>query len=106
MNGKLLQVARLRQSAISANSAESRLGDTRPVGLYHPAGDSSSGAMDMAGNVAEWTMTKSAAPGDSFVVKGGSFMDDAQALRVSASMDVPLYTHANWLGFRCVREEP
>ena len=36
------------------NSAKSDIGETTPVGLYSPQGDSTYGCSDMAGNVWEW----------------------------------------------------
>ena len=41
----------------SANTAEARLEQTSPVGLF-PAGASPCGALDMAGNVWEWTSSR------------------------------------------------
>jgi formylglycine-generating enzyme required for sulfatase activity len=89
-----------------ANGAAGMAGETRPVGQYHPSGDSSSGAMDMAGNVAEWTLTPGTELADAYIVKGGSYLDNANALRVAAKVEMPQYTRATWLGFRCVRQTP
>ncbi|MFZ5858151.1 MAG: formylglycine-generating enzyme family protein [Chloroflexota bacterium] len=38
----------------NCNSAEGHKGDTTPIGLYSPRGDSPCGCADMAGNVWEW----------------------------------------------------
>ena len=41
-----------------ANTVESGIGDTTPVGKYSPNGDSPYGVADMVGNVWEWTSTE------------------------------------------------
>lgn len=85
------------------NSALSTAQDTLPTGTYSPLGDSPSGAVDMAGNVAEWTATptNSEETPDAFVVKGGSFLSSAEELILSAQQTVDAETVAPWLGFRC-----
>ncbi len=93
-----------------ANSAATDIGDTQEAGSYRPSGDSSVGASDMAGNVAEWTGTNvGAADGsgadsgeDRFLVKGGSFRDAPAALAVDFSTPLAASVAAPWLGFRCV----
>jgi len=85
------------------NSLSSGVRDTQPVGLYHPAGDSSFGAWDMAGNVAEWTETSPDGMADHALVKGGSYRDEAEGLQVSAYETVPHAGAAPWLGFRCAK---
>lgn len=88
-----------------ANSSLTGLGDTQEVGSYRPAGDSSLGASDMAGNVAEWTATNvgpdQSGSGDRFLVKGGSYHDPAEALAVSSAVPLPASFSAPWLGIRC-----
>ncbi len=84
-----------------ANSALTEPYDTQPTGHYHPFGDSPMGANDMAGNVAEWTATVAADEPGAQVVKGGSFRDGADGLRVGAVQNAPASTAAPWLGFRC-----
>ena len=85
-----------------ANSVETNLGRTQPVGSYRPAGDSPAGASDMGGNVAEWTATTIDESDTTYVVKGGSFRDGANELRADAANHLPGSTRAEWLGFRCV----
>ncbi len=70
-----------------------------PVGNFSPGGDSRFGAADMAGNVAEWTATL-LEPGI-FVVRGGSYRDNALGLRTDSWQAVPAETSEPWLGFRC-----
>ncbi len=70
-----------------------------PVGGFSPSGDSRFGAADMAGNVAEWTATL-LEPGI-FVVRGGSYQDDALGLRTDSWQAIPAENSAPWLGFRC-----
>lgn len=84
-----------------ANSAASEPDDTQPAGFYHPFGDSSLGAADMAGNVAEWTGTAAPNDGGAHLVKGGSFRDDADALRTDAAQFTADVSAEAWLGFRC-----
>ncbi len=83
-----------------ANTQATGLLDTKPVGAYHPNGDSGFGVMDMAGNVAEWTATKGLSDG-AYVVKGGSFQDKAEAATVEAQQEMQRNSGAPWLGFRC-----
>lgn len=89
-----------------ANVAEAQVGDTQPVGAYHPAGDSPSGLADMAGNVAEWTASPAPDNPDSYVIKGGSFQDGANGVQVNASASAPPEYAAPWLGFRCAVDLP
>jgi formylglycine-generating enzyme required for sulfatase activity len=93
-----------------ANSHLTGIGDTQVVGSYQPIGDSPFKASDMAGNVAEWTAANvgkdpnaddSADAPDRFLVKGGSYRDGADALKVAAAEMVMATTSAPWLGFRC-----
>ncbi len=85
---------------VNGGSAENR--DTLAVGSFHPVGNSSFGLRDMAGNVAEWTASRSAELFDGFVVKGGSYRDSADLLRVDVQENLVRTTAAPWLGFRCV----
>ncbi|HXF61085.1 MAG TPA: SUMF1/EgtB/PvdO family nonheme iron enzyme, partial [Caldilineaceae bacterium] len=90
-----------------ANSAESGLGDTTPIGSFRPAGDSPSGLSDAAGNVAEWTSTWVRTPeAAGYVIKGGDFASGAAELEVTAQRIRPADFAANWLGFRCARTLP
>ncbi len=90
------------------NGASMFVTDTRAVGTFHPVGDSSFGARDMAGNVAEWTASPPLDPGgeiaDGFVVKGGSYGDSAELLRLDVQQNLARTTQAPWLGFRCAND--
>ena len=62
-----------------ANTRESGLGATAPVGAF-PGGSTSEGLADLVGNVREWTNTWSA---DGRVLRGGSYADAADEARPS-----------------------
>ncbi|MCB0061393.1 MAG: SUMF1/EgtB/PvdO family nonheme iron enzyme [Caldilineaceae bacterium] len=87
------------------NGGGAEIGDTQSSGTYHPAGSTSSGLMDMAGNVAEWTSMPAASMVDGFVVKGGSYQDDPTQLRNDALVELQRESSLPWLGFRCVADE-
>ena len=84
-----------------ANSAANEPPDTQPVGFYHPFGSSSLGAADMAGNVAEWTATTAPDDASRYLVKGGSYRGEPDALRTDAAWTLPAANAEQWLGFRC-----
>jgi formylglycine-generating enzyme required for sulfatase activity len=76
-----------------------------PVGAF-PNGRSALDVMDMAGNVWEWTVTKSPAKEgrELRILKGGSFMTRADACRAANRLaDDPEVAHHD-VGFRCVRD--
>jgi serine/threonine-protein kinase len=97
------------------NASESGLKRPRPVGSY-PAGASPYGALDMAGNVAEWTQSLKKPypydPGDGRndpsaagerVIRGGSWENSAESARTFARAGFPAdFVHPT-VGFRCVR---
>ena len=73
------------------------IGGPSPVGL-HPAGAAQCGALDMAGNVYEWTS------GD--CVRGGSYLSGPNELRCSARLPVHPAARDPYIGFRVVAVEP
>jgi hypothetical protein len=75
--------------------------DTAQVGSRSPVGDSPLGASDMAGNVAEWTDTAAEGGEAAALVKGGSYLDGARGLEITATQGVDKSAAFPWLGFRC-----
>jgi len=74
-----------------------------PVASYE-AGKSPYGLYNMAGNVAEWTSSDFDQEGK--VVRGGSWLSDALALRVTRRRGVIPWYRLNAIGFRCVQTAP
>jgi formylglycine-generating enzyme required for sulfatase activity len=86
------------------NSAATGAADTMQVGSFRPAGDSPLGASDMAGNIAEWTSDVTAGDLPMNLIKGGSFVDQADSLRTNAADTHSPRASAAWLGVRCVAD--
>jgi formylglycine-generating enzyme required for sulfatase activity len=100
------------------NTREGKKGDIAPVGTYS-AGISPYGALDMSGNIWEWTSTIfqaypwTARDGREYVgspekrvLRGGSWDNYARAARVACRVPrVPDYTKYNY-GFRLARSVP
>ena len=84
-----------------ANTRESGRGDTEAVGR-NPEAASPHGALDMAGNVLEWTASVGA--DDLVIVKGGGWQGDAVAARCAARSLRPRSLRDVTIGFRCVLE--
>ncbi len=73
------------------------IGGPSPAGL-HPAGASPAGALDLAGNVFEWTADGTA--------RGGSYLSGPADLLCSARMPVHPAARDTYVGFRVVAVEP
>jgi formylglycine-generating enzyme required for sulfatase activity len=73
------------------------IGGPSPVGL-HPSGAAPCGALDMAGNVFEWTADGAA--------RGGSYLSGPDELRCSARFPVHPAARDPYVGFRVVAVEP
>ena len=72
------------------------IGGPSPVGL-HPAGAAPCGAVDMAGNVFEWTADGA--------VRGGSYLSEPDDLRCSARLPMHPAARDPYIGFRVVAVE-
>ncbi len=99
------------------NTAESKLGDTTPVGQYSPQGDSPYGCADLIGNVWEWCADwfdpdeydyrkghvvkdpKGPAEGQFRVLRGGSFILDRTSARCAVRFRMNPYYWFDF-GFR------
>ncbi|MEI7645832.1 MAG: SUMF1/EgtB/PvdO family nonheme iron enzyme [Chloroflexales bacterium] len=99
-----------------ANSSEAGIGKTTPVGQY-PSGASPYGALDMAGNVWEWTRSEYRPypynPTDGredlheltkklFTLRGGSYYNERTYVRCGARAWFNLYGGNDFVGFRVV----
>lgn len=73
------------------------IGGPSQVGL-HPAGAASCGALDLAGNVWEWTADGAA--------RGGSYLSDAGELRCTARLPLHPAARDPYIGFRVVAVVP
>ena len=73
------------------------IGGPSPAGL-HPAGAAPCGALDLAGNVYEWTADGA--------VRGGSYLSGPDELRCSARLPVHPAARDPYIGFRVVAVEP
>jgi formylglycine-generating enzyme required for sulfatase activity len=73
------------------------IGNPSPAGL-HPSGAAPCGALDLAGNVYEWT-----ADGG---VRGGSYLSGPDELRCSARLPMHPGARDHYVGFRVVAVEP
>ena len=73
------------------------IGAPEPVGS-RPAGAAASGALDLAGNVAEWTA--GSYDGSRRSVRGGSYLDGADGIRCSARRPLRGEARDPYVGFR------
>ncbi|MFN7937304.1 MAG: SUMF1/EgtB/PvdO family nonheme iron enzyme [Bryobacteraceae bacterium] len=82
-----------------ANYSDSGIGEPTPVGLY-PSGASAEGVLDLIGNVLEWTSTEYKKGNGTYVLRGGSFLDDRRYVRASYRYYFQPVVHGDYLGFR------
>ncbi|MGD9162405.1 MAG: SUMF1/EgtB/PvdO family nonheme iron enzyme [Desulfobacteraceae bacterium] len=84
------------------NSRESQREMTSRVDQY-PEGRSFYGCYDMAGNVWEWTSSFYDDDKDTYVVRGGSWDDDAEGCRCAIRFNGDPGGRSVIIGFRCAR---
>ncbi len=87
-----------------ANYGES-IGATTPVGDY-PDGATPEGLYDMAGNAWEWMANIDKTYPPARVLRGGSWNEDADALRCSSRLINFPAARLSYVGFRVVRPSP
>jgi formylglycine-generating enzyme required for sulfatase activity len=85
-----------------ANTSESGLGDTSPVGVY-PNGASQDGALDMVGNVWEWTASEWENE-SARVLRGGSWFNPLNDARCTVRFDSFEVIFYGLISLRVVRE--
>jgi formylglycine-generating enzyme required for sulfatase activity len=106
-------------SVNKCNTYESKIGNTTPVGMYSPVGDSPFGCADMAGNVCEWTCSiqdkypyistdgrENLDNAIERIVRGGSWRNFQVLSRISNRVNYDTLYRLNYLGFRIVVRPP
>jgi formylglycine-generating enzyme required for sulfatase activity len=86
-----------------ANYDDSKIGHPTPVGLY-PLGASAEGALDLVGNVFEWTSSEWTQGSGTYVWRGGSFISYRRDARSSFRYNYRPVAQVNFLGFRLAGE--
>ena len=83
---------------------DSKVGQTTAVGKY-PEGASPYGAMDMAGNVWEWTSSLYKSGESNRVLRGGSWYNPPSSVRCTYRIPYHPEDRNDGVGFRCARAE-
>lgn len=87
-----------------ANTSESGILDTTPVGKYSPQGDSPYGVADMAGNVWEWTA--SGVKRVYLIMRGGTWLNPREDARCTSRLQYTPRRRNPYVGFRCALSVP